>query len=102
MNSHVIVLELRKPQTKAEKKLYGETTTEDNVSRIFLNSGQGQGDLINTVFHELAHAICGWMGSSRNAQEEERISRLIGDIVEPCFRKYPRGSTKKMKYRSYL
>lgn len=96
MQTKVIVLEYRKAK-KAEKGLYGSTTTEDGVSRIFINSTQSQQELINTLFHELAHAVMHFHNIKVSDAEEERVARLVGNVSEPCFRKYKSGSTKEFK-----
>jgi|GEM_PF-7076745 len=83
----VIIVEFRQGK-KAEKGLYGATETVDGVTKIFLESRQSQGEMINTFFHELAHAYIHWQNEVLPTKDEERIARLVGNVAEPCFRRY--------------
>lgn len=96
IRQHVIIIEERLPFPR-EKKLYGETTTENGVTKIFINAKQSHQELINTFFHELAHAFHHMYGFKGQSKEEENTARLIGNIVEPVFRKYKKGKTSEYK-----
>lgn len=96
MKTKVIVVEFRSGK-KSEKGLYGATDTEDGVSRVFINNRQATGEMINTFFHEIAHAFIHWQDSGMSTAEEERIARLVGNVAEPCFRKYKNSDTEEFK-----
>lgn len=97
MITKVIVVEIRQAK-KNEKGLYGQTLSEDGISKVFINSRQSQGEMLNTFFHELAHAYIHWQDdSSLSDDEEERIARMVGNVAEPCFRRYKSGKTREYK-----
>lgn len=96
IKQHVIIIEERRAY-KREKGLYGETKTENGVTKIFINQAQSSQERINTFFHEIAHAFHHMYGYNGPSDEEERVARLIGNIVEPVFRKYKRGKTSEYK-----
>lgn len=88
MQTKVIIVETREAANKHEQHLYGLTETDGgDVTKIFINSRQSQGEMIDTFFHELVHAYFQWHGTSLNAKQEEKLARLVGNIVEPCFRR---------------
>lgn len=89
MRFHSILIEYR-GATKGESKeaLYGCTTTIGDVTKIYIRQNQNKKEMVNTFFHEVAHAFNHFHGFNGDKKEDERISRLVGDIVEPCYRKY--------------
>lgn len=87
MKTRVMIVEWRNP-TKSEKGLLGTADTKGEVSRIFIKKNQPQGEAIDTFFHEVAHAYIQWMGHKMDAKTEEKLARLVGNVVEPCFRRY--------------
>jgi hypothetical protein len=96
----VIIVEFRQGN-RSEKGLYGTTETIDGVTTIFIEARQGKGEMLNTFFHELAHAYMHWQEDETiDATEEECVARLVGNVAEPCFRRYKRGNTKENKRSS--
>jgi predicted SprT family Zn-dependent metalloprotease len=92
---HIIIINHREARTPYEKKLMGRTETKDDTTHIFLNTKQNTRDLINTVYHELTHAIHYIFHAKLTKKEDERLARLIGDITEPCYREYRRSGRVK-------
>ena len=88
MKRKVIVIDIRKRSNKTEQHLYGATDTNDDLSNIFIASGQSNEEFINTFFHEITHSFIHWYGVKVPAAEEERLARTVGDVVTPLFRKY--------------
>jgi Zn-dependent peptidase ImmA (M78 family) len=86
--THVITLEFRLPANKEEKRLLGLTETEGNVTKIFINKNQSQAEMVDTVFHEIAHAFMHISPTAPPKAIQEKIARLVGNVVEPCFRRY--------------
>ena len=97
MTNHVIIVETRRSKHREERNTYGRTETQNGITKVFINSRQGQHELINTFFHEIAHAFNHIYGFNGTPKEEENIARLVGNIVEPCFRKYKKGRTSEYK-----
>lgn len=93
----VITVRVRPLARDNKKTLYGCTETNGDVSNIEINSKQGTQEFINTFFHEVAHSFIHWYGSGISPKEEERLARLVGDVVEPCFR---RAHAKKSKRKA--
>lgn len=89
MHTRVIIVEQRKAKP-SEKGLYGSTTFEDGITRIFINSSQSKKELLDTLFHEFAHAVMRWHGPRLSKVNEERLARLVGNVVEPCFKRFRR------------
>jgi hypothetical protein len=90
MTYHTIIVEYRPPNARERRlKLYGEAVTIDSTTRVFIRKGQSRKEMINTFFHELAHAFNHFHGF-RTGQDgqEEKLCRLVGDVVEPCYRRY--------------
>ena len=84
----VIIIEHRNPRNKEEKELYGLAQTEGVVSHIFINAQKNRAgqELVDTLFHELCHAALGLYNTSVPKVAEERLSRLVGNLVRDAFR----------------
>lgn len=86
MKSFVIVCELRGPKTAHERRLAGSCVTEDRaVSRVFLSTKQARGEMVDTFFHEMAHAYMHWRGY-KNGKKAEKLALTVGRVVAKCFR----------------
>ncbi len=97
MKRHVIIIEVRHAREKSEKGVYGRTETTGNTTTIFLNGRQAMGEFINTYFHELTHAFNYVFGFKGTNKAEEDLARLVGNVTEPCFRRYKHGRTSEHK-----
>lgn len=86
MKSLVIVVELRKPQTKEEEKLYGMCVTDEKlVSRIFIHAKRDRRTRVDTFFHEMVHAYAHWTGKPEGAKVE-KAAKLAGQAVNTVFK----------------
>jgi len=95
---HTITIEVRKPKTAFEKSVYGTTLTTGNNTKIFIKHGQTTQEYIDTFYHEIAHAFNHISGYCKSEKKEESLARLIGNIVEPCYRVYKKGKTSEYKF----
>lgn len=73
-----IVLDIRKSRTKEERDVYGLTWTKGQHAKIFINiqKNQHREELLDTLMHELYHAVVGMYKFS--TKDEEAIARGIG------------------------
>jgi Zn-dependent peptidase ImmA (M78 family) len=72
------VLDTRRPTSKAEKRLFGQTkiTRSTDVTDIFLNVRQSREQMFDTIIHELMHFVCGitrFTPALRHKTEEARV-----------------------------
>lgn len=81
MINHTILIELRDARDAHEAKQMGHCFTEDKlVSRIFLNKKQSKDELVDTFFHEVAHAYMHWRGHKSSARRE-RKALAVGKVA---------------------
>lgn len=74
----VFTLEVRNPRNKEEKKLYGMTWSKAGQANIFINirKNRNRDELLDTLMHELYHAVVGSFKFS--TKDEEAIAIEIG------------------------
>lgn len=86
MKSLVIVIDYRAPRNKEEQDVFGLTETESGVvARIFINARHGKVHMIDTFFHEVAHAFMHWTGFKK-IRAGEKVADLVGRAVDKTFR----------------
>lgn len=73
-----ITLDIRKARNKAEKEVYGLTWSKPGKAKIFINVAKNRNpdELLDTLMHELYHAVVGMYKFS--TKDEEKIAREIG------------------------
>lgn len=81
-----IYLEWRKPESKIEKQVYGLTTTDANVARVFFNTELKTNELSNTFFHEMAHVFFAFHKHTVLKEDQERLAQKIGTICKEVLR----------------
>jgi hypothetical protein len=80
-----IYLEWRRPESKLEKQCYGVTTTDNNVARIFFNTGL-KGSTSNTFFHEMTHVFFAFHRHNVPDCLQEKLAQKIGTICSEVLR----------------
>lgn len=88
MTRKLIVIENRNPRNADERALYGQTITEGQTVDIFINSKKNRSgnELVDTLFHELCHAAVGLYRTKLTPRREEKLARLVGNIVRDAFK----------------
>ncbi len=88
MTDKVILITTRWPRTKDERKCFGVTNTNGQVSKIFVNKPRNKrpSDLLDTVFHELTHAIVGQYHTRLSRTREEKLCQAVGRLVVEAFK----------------
>lgn len=88
MTRKLIVIETRHPRTAEERAIYGQTVVEGQTVDIFVNSRKNQSgaELVDTLFHELCYAAVGLYKTKLTPQREEKLARLVGNIVRDAFK----------------
>jgi hypothetical protein len=83
MTFKTIIIENRRARTTDEKRLYGETLSENHLAHIFINSDRNrQGiELVDTIFHELAHAVIALYANHIPKSKEEKLCRRMGKLA---------------------
>ena len=81
-----VFIELREPQTKREKNLYGSTALQEgsDIAKVFINNQKRRnGESLNTFFHELTHVWFAQFSSEKYDEAAiERLACLVGNTVE--------------------
>ena len=92
-STKVIIIEIRRA-AKKEARVFGTTDTVYNTSKIFIDSNQSAEEFTNTYFHEVTHAFLHWFAPRIQHSKQEELSRIVGNIVAPLFRKYKKRIKK--------
>ncbi len=75
----IIAVEWRKPKTKKEKQCYGITTTEGELSKIFIHEAlDGTKEEVETFFHEITHAYLHHHNCPLTEKQQERLADAVG------------------------
>lgn len=71
----VFTLEIRNPTNKEEKGLYGMTWSKKGQANIFVNARKNRSreELLDTLMHELYHAVVGSFKFSTKNEEKYAI-----------------------------
>ena len=87
MTRKVITITTRYPRNRTERKIYGETNSDGNVVDIFISTpaNRKNTDLLDTVYHELTHAIVKLYKTKLSGRREERLCRAIGKAAVEAF-----------------
>lgn len=83
-----IVIENRNPRTAEERTLYGMTVIKEYTADIFINARKNRSgaELVDTLFHEFCHVAVGLYKTKLTPQREEKLARLVGNIVRDAFK----------------
>ena len=82
MQPRIIILEVRKPRTKEERGVFGMTVTEDGYkTNIFINENQTGEEMVDTFFHEVAHAYLHWIPKKYKPGKAEALASLVGHVA---------------------
>jgi hypothetical protein len=76
-----VFMEWRNPRTKQERKLYGLTEYENrHVAKVFINTRNDGGEIVDTFFHEMAHVFFAFhrRRGKVNLKREEALASQIG------------------------
>ncbi len=86
MKQHVILIEKRKPRTKEETGVYGQTLHDRDFSKVFINCTKDRWDNVDTFFHELTHVYLTWMGY-RPGKLEETICDQVAEAATKALKR---------------
>lgn len=87
MTRKIISITVRPPRTRTEHKRWGETYVDRNIAEVFINQRRNRRPIehLDTLYHELTHAIIGLYKTRVSSDREEALCRKIGEMAVEAF-----------------
>lgn len=79
-----IVLDIRAPRTREEKRLMGSVHINKDRTQavVYIAEGQSKLEMLNTFFHEMFHAYVGLSKVHISSQKEGLLAWIVGNVAE--------------------